>query len=398
MTELHSPRARERQSVEAAEIPVVAAPAAGPTHTPAHVDVQRIAFVECVDAMYRTMLTAPLGWMLVVWLCWQLQATHLLPRWLALAAGGWVVSILLLVYMRRRGADVTRHSGLAATAAVVDGLWWGAAALCLMGDDVLLNVGVGALLCGVAAVNAPVYITRFRLYFHQGIAMWLLVLATALQDPMPPMAHGAALGLGALLGLSGFYLHATCKRVLWGIRLRLANAALAEQLRVALETMERQAGTDALTGLANRRALDAALGAQSALARREGRPCAVLMLDLDHFKAINDTHGHAVGDAVLRACGERLRAQLRESDLCARYGGEEFVVLLAGAQHETAEEVAERLRASVSAAPLAAGVTTTVSIGTACHRPDDDAASLMARADAALYQAKRSGRDRVVCG
>lgn len=309
-----------------------------------------------------------------------------------------MLSLLLLAFVRRRGADPIHHTVAVTAAAVIDGLCWGSLAWCLMGADVMLNVCTGAMLCGVAAVNTPVYITRIRLFFYQGVAMWLLVLATALRDPMPPMAHGAALGLALLLVLLSFYLHGVGARVVEGIRLQLANAALAMQLRQALEAMARQAGTDALTGLPNRRSLDAALAAQCALASREGRPCAVLMLDLDHFKAVNDTHGHAVGDAVLLAFGQRLQAQLRRSDLCARYGGEEFVVLLAGTPFEPVEDVGERLRASVSDAPLVDGVTATVSVGTASHRPGDDVASLLARADAALYEAKRSGRNRVVCG
>lgn len=400
MTELHSSLARERQSVEAPP-PLFAPPHLGagdPMVTPAEIDVQRIAFKRCVTSMQRAMLTAPLGWALAAWLCWQLQATHLLPGWLALVACGWVLSLLLLAFVRRHGADVARHGAAVTAAAVIDGLCWGSMALWLMGTDVILNVSIGAMLCGVVAVNSPVYITRIRLFFWQGLAMWLLVLASALRDPMPPMAHGAALGLAVLLALLFFYLHGVCARVVDGIRMQLANATLATQLRQALDAMARQAGTDALTGLPNRRSLDAALAAQCALAAREGRPCAVLMLDLDHFKAINDTHGHAVGDAVLRAFGQRLQAQLRRSDLCARYGGEEFVVLLAGTPFEPAEDVGERLRLSVSAGPLVEGVRATVSVGTASHRPDDDVATLLARADAALYEAKRSGRNRVVAG
>lgn len=398
MIDLHSSPAREGQSVEAGPPLPVPPPIGVPEVAPAEIDVQRIAFRQCVTSMYRAMLTAPLGWALASWLCWELRATHLLQDWLTLAAGGWALSILLLVLVRRRGADVTRHRMAVTAAAVIDGLCWGAMSLYLMGPDVMLNVGVGAMLCGVAAVNAPVYITRIQLFLCQGIAMWLLVLATALRDPMPPMAHGAALGLAVLLALLSFYLQGVGARVVDGIRLQLANAALATQLKRALDAMARQAGTDALTGLPNRRSLDTALDAQCAMASREGRPCAVLMLDLDHFKAINDTHGHAVGDAVLRAFGQRLQAQLRRSDLCARYGGEEFVVLLAGTPFEPAEDVAERLRASVNEAPLVEGVTATVSVGTASHRPDDDAASLLARADAALYEAKRGGRNRVVSG
>ena len=400
MTELPSALARERQPVEAAPLlPALPSAAAGSAAiAPAEIDVQRIAFRQCVTSMHRAMMTTPLGWALAAWLCWELRTTELLPGWLALVAPGWVLSLLLLTFVRRRGADPIRHALAVTAAAVIDGLCWGSLAWCLMGADLTLNVCIGAILCGVIAVNTPVYLTRLRLFFYQGVTMWLLVLATALRDPMPAMAHGAALGLALLLLLLSFYLQGVGARVVQGIRLQLANATLAAQLQQALDAMARQASTDALTGLPNRRSLDAALAAQCALAAREGRPCAVLMLDLDHFKAINDTHGHAVGDAVLRAFGQRLQAQLRRSDLCARYGGEEFVVLLAGTPFEPVEDVGERLRALVSAEPLAEGVTTTVSVGTASHRPDDDVASLLARADAALYEAKRSGRNRVVCG
>jgi diguanylate cyclase (GGDEF)-like protein len=396
MTKLTSPLARESQPVEATSTPS-ASPDAG-LPGPAEIDVQRIAFRRCVASMQRAMLTAPLGWALAAWLCQELQALDLLLGWLALAAPGWALSLLLLAWVRRRGTDPQRHGLATAAAAVIDGLCWGAMTWCLMGADVMLNVCAGAMLCGVAAVNTSVYITRIQLFFCQGIAMWLPVLATALRDPMPPMAHGAALGLAVLLALQSFYLHDVGVRVVQGIRLQLANAALAAQLQQALGAMARQAVTDPLTGLPNRRALDTALAAQCALASREGRPCAVLMLDLDRFKAINDTHGHAVGDAVLRAFGQRLQAQLRPSDLCARYGGEEFVVLLSGTPFEPAEDVGERLRAAVHDAPLAQGIAATVSVGTAAHRPGDDPAALLARADAGLYRAKRGGRNRVVNG
>jgi diguanylate cyclase (GGDEF)-like protein len=124
----------------------------------------------------------------------------------------------------------------------------------------------------------------------------------------------------------------------------------------------------------------------------------VLALDLDHFKAVNDTHGHAVGDEALRAFARRIRGPLRQSDHLARLGGEEFIVLLPGAPVSNALEIAERLRASVAEAPLVdvPRVAVTVSIGVAAFRPGDRGTDLLARADTAAYAAKRSGRDRVV--
>jgi len=122
------------------------------------------------------------------------------------------------------------------------------------------------------------------------------------------------------------------------------------------------------------------------------------MLDIDHFKSVNDRYGHAVGDATLQAFAQRVREQLRSSDQCARYGGEEFAVLLPDATRDKALEIAERLRAAVASQPLLAEprVDNTVSVGVAWMAEGDSAAELLRRADAALYEAKRSGRNRVV--
>jgi hypothetical protein len=125
--------------------------------------------------------------------------------------------------VRRRGADPTRHALAVTAAAVIDGLCWGSLAWCLMGADLTLNVCIGAMLCGVIAVNTPVYLTRIR----RSSARRDDVAAGAghaLRDPMPAMAHGAALGLALLLLLLSFYLQGVGARVVHGIRLQLANA------------------------------------------------------------------------------------------------------------------------------------------------------------------------------
>ncbi|NAZ85695.1 histidine kinase N-terminal 7TM domain-containing diguanylate cyclase [Kineococcus indalonis] len=173
---------------------------------------------------------------------------------------------------------------------------------------------------------------------------------------------------------------------------------LAEQLRARLEE---ESVRDPLTGLHERRFLTAALGDALAAARRGGTALAVLVVDADRFKAVNDTHGHAAGDAVLVALAGALRRHVPAGGTAARCGGEEFVVLLPGAGPAAARERAEELRAAcarlrVEVAPGAV-VRPTVSVGTAVHPADaDDAAGLLAAADAALYAAKAAGRDRVV--
>ena len=164
--------------------------------------------------------------------------------------------------------------------------------------------------------------------------------------------------------------------------------------------------TDVLTGWHNRRYLQMRLHEEIARARRDQTHVACLMLDVDHFKAVNDNFGHAAGDIVLQEIANRIDAQIRKSDVAARYGGEEFVVLLPDTSIEDAVRLAERIREAVSSAPydMPGGKQReiTASIGIAGIVPgidDDDTKtlgeSLIAHADVALYQAKSGGRDRV---
>jgi len=157
---------------------------------------------------------------------------------------------------------------------------------------------------------------------------------------------------------------------------------------------------DALTGLLNRRAMEETLLLQMQRSRRTGEPFTVLMIDLDHFKTVNDRHGHAAGDRALKHTAAALKAELREVDAVGRFGGEEFLILMPGATVETALPVAERLRtALVVDAPAAEGATLllSASIGIAQWRePAEEPSRLLMRADAALYDAKQRGRDCVV--
>jgi diguanylate cyclase (GGDEF)-like protein len=165
--------------------------------------------------------------------------------------------------------------------------------------------------------------------------------------------------------------------------------------------------TDVLTGWHNRRYLTVRLSEELARARRDGAQLVCLMLDIDHFKRVNDNWGHAAGDAVLREFAQRIESQVRASDVAARYGGEEFVILLPSTEVASALLLAERIRTAVSVTPIdlpnGENVTITASIGISDVRPAPEADdlktvgdSLIARADVALYAAKSAGRDRVV--
>jgi diguanylate cyclase (GGDEF)-like protein len=166
----------------------------------------------------------------------------------------------------------------------------------------------------------------------------------------------------------------------------------------ANEELARLARRDALTGLPNRLAVEERLRAESLRrSARRGTACAVLMIDIDFFKPINDTHGHATGDEVLAQVARLLAATVRESDFVARYGGEEFLVLLPETTLAGARTVAEKLRDVVEASPHPVAGRMTVSIGLAmAEQLTGDLAAVMAQADAALYEAKRTGRNRVV--
>lgn len=177
---------------------------------------------------------------------------------------------------------------------------------------------------------------------------------------------------------------------------------LAERLHQQAEEFERQAREDVLTGLPNRRAFDEVLSRDFARSRRAGHPLSLVMLDLDHFKRVNDTWSHAIGDKVLRDVADLLRASCRESDLPARLGGEEFALVLYDTQLEDALLICERLRSLFHAHPCWAEVEAlrvTFSAGVV-QRTDGDTSpvQLIERADRALYQAKAEGRDRFCVG
>ncbi|WP_017939343.1 GGDEF domain-containing protein [Zestomonas thermotolerans] len=155
---------------------------------------------------------------------------------------------------------------------------------------------------------------------------------------------------------------------------------------------------DPLTGTGNRIAMDQALQREVDLARRSLQPLSLLMLDLDHFKRINDTHGHGVGDEVLRSVAGALKRQLRNVDMVFRFGGEEFLVLLSNTSREAAALVGERLRHAVENLQCAVEgkpLQLSISLGCATLQPGESARSLLRRADDALYVAKREGRNRL---
>lgn len=249
----------------------------------------------------------------------------------------------------------------------------------------LLVLGGPLLLC--LAVLAAWRGSRYARFFLLG---WTPLLATTVLSSLQlagfasawTWSDEAALGAGALEALV--------------LSLGLADRSLA--LRRDRDQARRLADTDALTGLYNRRAWTERVFALDEAMRGMAQPLSVLFLDLDHFKELNDRHGHQAGDTALRELAAVMREELREQDIVGRYGGEEFVVALPDAGHAHALLVADRIRRRLQEKTGAdfAHTAQTVSIGAATLLPGEDLMMLLKRADEAMYAAKAAGRNRVV--
>jgi diguanylate cyclase (GGDEF)-like protein len=194
-------------------------------------------------------------------------------------------------------------------------------------------------------------------------------------------------------------------RIQLGSNTLLRFALVDEEEEASLRRVYEAAILDGLTGIHNRKHLEERLAAELALALRSGDPLSVIIFDVDHFKKVNDTHGHLAGDAVLKGVASRIARLLRPDDFVARYGGEEMVVVARATDLEAATAMAERLRLAVAAEPIrfeARDIAVTASAGVAslaCCGEQRDRATLLGTADRRLYAAKQAGRNRVVgCG
>ncbi len=184
------------------------------------------------------------------------------------------------------------------------------------------------------------------------------------------------------------------------VRIQIRRKRYADRLGEILRESIQLAVVDSLTGLNNRRYLESHLAAWIETAAEQNRPLSLMILDIDHFKAVNDTYGHEAGDEVLRIFASRIKAVVRTVDMLCRLGGEEFIIVMPETRIDVAAKVAERIRDSVNATlfPIEKGlraIPITVSIGIADRRNDREADALLKRADRALYRSKHDGRNRV---
>jgi two-component system cell cycle response regulator len=208
---------------------------------------------------------------------------------------------------------------------------------------------------------------------------------------------------GLEIGVNDYLLRPIDKNeMLARVRTQIKKKRYTERLRDNVQMSIEMAITDALTGLFNRRYMESHLTTLVEQAAARGKPIAVLVVDIDYFKAVNDSHGHDAGDDVLREFALRIRKSIRNIDLACRYGGEEFVIVMPETDMAVATMVAERLRRRIASEPFAIqqgarSLEVTISIGIAARgESSDNAAAILKRADMALYRAKRDGRNRVV--
>jgi diguanylate cyclase (GGDEF)-like protein len=297
------------------------------------------------------------------------------PRWLYATTMGLCILAAIPLVVRKRASR------------------WHTFGLVLLADLIYLIV--------VFCIEDPVrYASPLMLLFPAFVAAWFLgiwelgvnmVVTTVVCLIALWPSYDNALALGVQVGVSAGMLNAGALGI-FILRVRI------QRLLVATRTLSH---LDPLTGLYNRRFLVEQAPRMWRQARRDGTRVAAMVLDLDHFKRLNDAHGHAAGDAVLRAVAGSLTATVRPADVLARTGGEEIVVLGLVADPDEAAHLAERLRTAVATSRTEDGHAVTASIGIALTRPSDgeDAAGalwrLVDRADAAMYAAKQQGRDRV---
>lgn len=284
---------------------------------------------------------------------------------------------------------MARYVGLSAAT----GLLWGVAvALFALRVDPVAQLLLLMVIAGMSAGSLPINAALLSNYY--------LYLA------------GALLPIVATYSWYGFFGEGTVQHVMIALAVALYGAAMVAmgrthnreqrkgweitaQLDRANRELQRRASHDALTGLWNRQRLEFALDDEFDRSERYGGEFGLLMLDIDYFKRVNDTHGHEVGDRVLQELAKRLRNSLRRADRAARWGGEEFMVLLPHTSTQAACDLAERLRADVADTPFEPVGRITISAGVAGFVAGDERALLLKRVDHALYTAKEDGRNRV---
>lgn len=377
---------------------------------PNEIDPQETVDRELLTQLGRRMQlsasTSFIGYGLQALLLVGVVSTRLLVIWVVAVAVCEAFNGVVAFRLERSAYDPARrtrwlvllHLGLLATSSA-----WGAVML-LPGVSDRLEVqtlqGLCIAVAGIISVHNLAFHRGCLAMFSLGFALPILWATLMNSFPLELAAAGAALIL--MTQIYGWSTHALTLKV---IRTGIVNARMTAQLQRGhaeltemMAKLRRLAMQDPLTQCLNRRALMEEMGRERARCERYRSSFGLIMLDLDYFKAINDRHGHGVGDAVLVAAAERLREQLRPTDFLGRWGGEEFLCLLTHATGDAVEQKAEAMRHSLEAAAIDIAGTrleVTASVGVAVYQPAQSLDELLEAVDRALYRAKASGRNRV---
>ena len=351
--------------------------------------------------LFRQSVTAVVGSFIAAcmlcWLCWERADQSVILLWISLLGGATLLRIgLFLAYFRshERERIPDRWEGKYWITLVLSAGLWGLGALAIMPSDDLLAQAIVLLFTVGMAGSAVSCYSAYRSMTLS--AMGLVLLPCTLWLLLQPSAMQVGMAIAALL----------CSASIVRATRELAEALekafrLTHEMEHAHRIASYAAQTDELTGLNNRRAFFEHAQQLYNYCKRNQRPLCALVLDIDHFKQINDTHGHQAGDEVLRQIGAAIRASFRESDVYGRLGGEEFAVLLADTTLEAALRIAEQLGKSIAEMPLMLEKTRTqrltASLGVASASAKDmDLHDLLNNADKAMYRAKALGRNQVV--
>jgi diguanylate cyclase (GGDEF)-like protein len=361
------------------------------------VDLAQRVRNEQVQLIYRqappALAISVLVALLVAYVLWDVSDRQMLIGWVATLMSLSVVRLgLVLAYRRAADRHDARWERWFVATLVAIALVWGAGSVLLMPVDSLAHQAiVYFFLMGMAGGAVASYSAHAVLTTASIVAVMVPATLWFIFGQDDPLLR--AMAAGGLIYLAAAYRATRTLAFFLGRSLELSH-----QLAIAHEREQSLARTDELTGLANRRAFYEAGERALEWARRYDHPLSLVMLDIDHFKRINDMRGHAAGDAALRGLAETLRSGVRAADVVGRLGGEEFALLLPQTPLGDAAAHAERLRAAIGQTIVVhqrEEVRFTCSFGVAQMQGSDDLDALIARADAALYRAKEEGRDRV---
>jgi diguanylate cyclase (GGDEF)-like protein len=353
-------------------------------------DKLRLLFRQSPFAVMGAFLSS----LILGWLLWDMGDHHRIAGWLGLLGLSTLMRLTLIVIHYRAK---TVHLSLQrwelvywSTMAISAGIWGLGALFVMPQANFLAEVIVLIFTVGLAGSAVLAYAPYGRMT-SSAIALVLAPVTLWFLLQPAPLLRGLAL---ATLLFAGSALRTST--VLSGALTKALR--LSHEMELAHRLSSHAAQTDALTGISSRRAFHERGEQLFSYCLRNQRPLSAIVMDIDHFKQINDSHGHHIGDAVLLRVGELLQISFRKTDACGRLGGEEFAMLLADVTAEEAVDVAEKLRRAVSEldlkSPNGDSIPITASLGVA--DAGDDLQTLIQRADKAMYQAKVGGRNRVV--